>query len=72
MSDEYDKYLHLFCQRFEDGMEEAGLVKTNKCGFIFIFVRDNKPGCIDRASNLDDESIKNVLSDILSEMERKP
>lgn len=66
----YEKYVELFCQHFEDGINQAGLNDMSRCGFIFLFVRDDKPVCIDRASNLTDGTIKNVLSEVLREMKK--
>lgn len=67
---EYEKYVERFCQNFEDGMKQVGMDDKSKCGFIFLFVRDNKPGCIDRASNMTDDSIVNILEDVLTEMKK--
>ena len=65
----YRDYISLFCNTFEKGLREIGCIDDDdKNGFIFLFVRRNKPGCIDRASNLSEESIKDILTMVIEEM----
>lgn len=63
IQERYDKYLRLFCQKFEDSLKQ--LPNTFNTGFIFLFVRDNQPDCTDVASNLDLDTQIHYLEEIL-------
>jgi hypothetical protein len=63
---EYDEYVRKFCDKFEDGIKIADERNNTKTGFVFVFVREIDPGCIDVASNLSSDSVKNVLEMALS------
>jgi len=65
MPNEYEVYLKMFCQRFEDSLKEIEKRNGFRSGFIFMFVRDDKTDCTDIASNLTIDTQKLILKEAL-------
>jgi hypothetical protein len=63
---EYSEYVERFCDNFMQGIEIADKSNNTKTGFVFLFIREESADCIDIASNLSSDSIKNVLEMALS------
>lgn len=68
----YTEALMDFAESFEYAMNRSGFNKDNeRCGFIFLFVRENSPQCVDFVSNLKNRTVKNVLTNFTESLDEK-
>jgi len=68
VNDEYDKYIRKFCKKYEDAIDKVDGQDATNSGYIFIFVRATKDGCIDIASNMDNQRIEYCLETALAKI----
>lgn len=65
-NNEYHTYLLRFANKFEKGIKQVDLDTESKTGYIFLFIRDLQPGCIDLVTNLTTKCVLDALEMALS------